>query len=170
MNEIEPPKRVSSVTCLLSLASCVSLLIFGVASLLFAGFGVDVSGMLIGAALIVHGYYELRQRDRFLRSKESSFAAKLAWNQLALAVSVGIYLLWKYLQVNDAELVAILMRDPVRSFLAETPPEFAAELKEELPDFVRMSYALAGVVVAIGCVGMAAKYRAEGRRLLRSAR
>lgn len=165
MNEIDNPRRVTSMTCLLSLVSCVSLLIFGAASLVFSFFGPEWSGILVGAALVVHGYYEFRQRDRFIRTKESGFASKLAWNQLALAVSVGIYLLWRYLQVDDQQLVAILARDPIRSFLAEMPPETTAELKQELPGLVRLSYATAALVVGLGCVAMAGKYWSEGRRL-----
>lgn len=165
MNDPQKPERVGSVVSLLSLVSCVSLLVFGVASFLLSLAFLEKSGVLIGGALLFHGTFELRKRERFLKSRSESFASQLAWNQIGLAASVSVYLLWRYLQFDDAALLAVLEQEPVKTLLEQWPPEFVSEFKELLPSLAALSYSLAGVVAILGCVGMAALYRREGKRL-----
>lgn len=96
-----------------------------------------------------------------------SFAKKLAWNQLGLALSVSAYLLWRYLSIGEDKLLAILDSDAAQTVLQQWPPEMIAELKATLPQLVGISYSIAAIVVIFGCVGMAALYRREGERLAR---
>lgn len=150
--------KVSGWVSMLSALSAWSLILFGLLSLLFSGISSVNAGTLIGLALLVHGIYEVRQRKILIRGTDNKAHKRLAWNQMALAVSVSLYLGWQAFRFDEAELDALLARDPFKTALLQLPPDTTELLARELPRMLMLTYALAGFVVVVGCIGMAALY------------
>ncbi len=151
--------KVSGRVELLSGLSAWSLMAFGVLSLLITLFSWSWAGALIGAALLAHGVVELRLRARFLPTADRSAGNGLAWNQLGLAGSVLIYLSWQLATFDRSELDAMLSRDPIHSLLQQAPSEVSDLFYSDFPKLLAGAYGSAGLLVLIGCLGMALMYR-----------
>lgn len=141
-----------------------SLLLCGLASLLLSTALWSPSGLLIGAALSLHGAFELTQRKRVLRDGDSAAIRRLAWNQLALAASVSLYLAWQISIIDRAAIHAMLQSGPVSSVLELYPQETAQVLERNLPAAIGLFYSIAMLATVVGCIGMALYYRRSGRR------
>jgi len=161
-----PSRRVSGSVVLLSGLSAWSLLLFGSLSLLISLLGGQLAGALVGLALVVHGGFELKLRPLLIANGNERAANRLAYNKLALSGSVVLYLLWQAVSIDPLEIEAMLARDPVRSLLTMTPSGTAEILRQDLPKVLLGAYGVAGVVVLLGCFGMAILYwRAASSKL-----
>lgn len=151
-------RKVSGTVGFLSSMSAWSLLVFGALSLLLVCFSWTWAGGFIAIALLTHGGLEMWLKNRFVVDGNRSTGKKLAWNQLALAGSVLLYLSWQAGSFDRAELDAMFARDPMRSLLQLTPPEVVEMLNRDFPKFLAVAYGAAGFVVLLGCLGMALMY------------
>lgn len=144
--------------------SCWSLLAFGVLSAVGSVFSRSGSGIMIGLALIAHGAVEWWQRRLFFGQGSGGALRWLAGNQLALAVSVSVYLLYSWVQFESDSIRAMLAREPIRTVLELYPPDLATGLYRDLPRFMEISYLAMIAVVVVGGGWMALYYLREGRK------
>lgn len=156
--------KVSGAVALLSGLSGWSLVFFGGLSLLAVCFSWSWPGALIGALLLAHGVWELRWRGRLLSKGDSVSGRRLAWNQLALAGSVALYLGWQAAALDRDELEAMFAREPLRGLMQQLPVEMAEQLTRDFPQLLAGAYGVAGLLVLLGCLGMALMYFKAGRR------
>lgn len=160
---MESEGRVSGFVSLMSGMSALSLIAFGGISLVLLLFSWSWSGGFISLALLGHGLYEWRLRKQILARPERATGHKLAWNQMGLAGSVILYLAWQVFTFDKSAVQAALDGELGRALLQQYP-ELAELLSSELPKFVAGFYSLAGALVLLGCIGMAALYTRVGVR------
>lgn len=161
---MEERPQVSGAVSTLSQLSAWSLVVFGGLSLLLVCFSWNWAGALIGIALLGHGFVEARLRGRFLQNAEREMGKGLAWNQMALSASVLLYLAWQALAIDRAKLDAMFARDPLRSLLQQMPPEVADTFNRDFSKLLAGAYGIAGLLVLLGCLGMALMYLKAARR------
>lgn len=155
--------RVSGFVSLMSGLSAVSLIVFGAMSVLFLLFSWSWSGGYVSFALLGHGVYEWRLRSRILARPERATGRRLAWNQIGLAGSVILYLAWQVLAFDDSEVQAAFNGDLGRTLLQQYPG-LTETFSAELPKWVVGFYGVAGALVLLGCIGMAALYVGVGKK------
>lgn len=164
---MERERRIDTYLRILSLSSAWSLILFGCLCLLGSLFSVSIPGILIGVALLVHGTTELYLYRRLLQTELAKFASALARNQIALAASVVVYLLWQANHIDAAEIIAVLDGERIAPILAAFKPDIRETLREDLPVFLTGFYLLAAILVVMGCLGMGTIYFRYGKRLER---
>ncbi|MDQ8184473.1 hypothetical protein [Pelagicoccus sp. SDUM812002] len=156
--------KVSGAVSLFSLISAWSLIVFGGLSLLIAAFSWSWAGAFIGLALLIHGILENRFRGSFLPQGERSFGKRLAWNQVGLAASGLLYFSWQLASFDRTALDAMLARDPLHTLLEQSPPEVSDMFYRDFPKLLAGAYGIAGMLVLLGCLGMAFMYLKASRK------
>tara|TARA_B110000037_G_C16995625_1_gene454970 strand:+ start:214 stop:732 length:519 start_codon:yes stop_codon:yes gene_type:complete len=150
-----------------SLMSGGSLVLFGFVSLLLSLFGGGLAGVLVGAALLVHGIVELQARSAVLQRSDMRGGRRLCINQLVLAVSISAYAGSQVFNLNDeaiGQAVAKALESPlVKSFLDIVPVEALDQVVDQMPGMVRGLYVAVVVVAWLGCGLTALYYRSKVR-------
>jgi len=147
----------------LSVLSGVSLATFGAMSLAISLWSLAIAGMLVSAAILVHGLVELRARKRALKKADDHSWRILVRNQLALAISVSLYALWQIYALDVENAREILEQPVVVEILALYPPNLIAMIDAWLPRIVAAFYWTVIAIVCLACGATAAYYRAVGR-------
>ncbi len=149
---------------LVSALSGFSLLGFGTLSLALSLFFWSPSGILVSLAVLVHGLLEIRFRKAAISGFEPNALGKMAWNQLALAVSISLYALW-HIFTTDPEILENLLQQPlIQTVFNLYPIELRLTLIDALPRIVTVFYLLVIFVIWLGCGATAIYYWKQSKR------
>lgn len=152
----DSPKRGWFPT--ISLMSGLSLMLFGGTSALISALFWSPSGLLVGLALFIHGWLEMRWRRAVVARGKRCGVRLMAANQVALAVSLSVYFLFQAETFSSESAMRALRHELVQEALTLYPPEVAAQLESTLPTYLQAAYGLVFATVWIGCLGMACYY------------
>ena len=157
-------RAVNRVANLARVSGSVMIVLGGIFSVV--GIRNPVSpGFFISVAVLANGVIEWRGA-KAMRALDEKAPARLAINQVALAVELVVYAIWQS-QVLDPEMIDRLMAGPmVAPALDLYPADAVLMVREMLPRLVRLFYTLVGVVALVGCGGTAWYYRSRLRHLL----
>ena len=144
-SERNPANRAAAPFWLkfVSLLSGGSLLLFGLASVLLSTVFWSWPGLLVGLAMAVHGGLELRFRQRLISGRERRAAKILAINQLALGLTLTLYLATQIVGLEGAAVEEALRGDLIQSLLQGLPASAQESLEADLRMLTKvLGYAL----------------------------
>jgi len=145
-----------------------SLVLAGAVSLLLSLFADSVPGILISLAIGGHGLLELRFRKFASQNGDRSQGRRMAFNQMALATSISLYLAYQALSLDPDAVIESLMRPPVYDILSLYPVDLRTWIIQSAPRMIGSFYAIAAGVSWVVCGATAAFYWPRNTRVATS--
>lgn len=153
-----------------SILSGGSLVLFGGLSLLISCVFWSWAGVLVGGALLGHGFVELLCRKRLFRDDDSKALWWMIWNQIGLAMSVSVYFLWQIGTLDTAAIAAALEGPELQAMWEMHSQDMREMILVTLPQFIRGGYILLAAVLWLVCLLTARLYYKSGTAYLTSVR
>jgi|GEM_PF-609383 hypothetical protein len=145
-----------------------SLVFAGAVSLLLSLFAGSLPGILISLVIGGHGLLELRFRKFASQKGDRSQGRRMAFNQVALATSISLYLAYQALSLEQDVVIESLMRPPVYDILRLYPIDLRTWIIQSAPGMIGSFYAIAAVVSWVVCGATAAFYWPRNTRVATS--
>ncbi len=161
----EPPhfNRKLRIFRLLSRVNGWSLVLVGLVSFGISVYAGSIAGTLISAALALHGALELGLSKKAAAGEWKSATRRMAFNQVALAVSLSLYFAYQIITLDEEALMTQLAASPIYDILLLYPVDLRYEIIESLPFLIGLFYGVAALISWIFCVATAIYYWTQGR-------